>query len=370
MALLAPTYSFNRITARQLIDEAYLMCGVPPEQIDSKLVDTALFGINMVISKWINSGVLQFNEVQTLVKLQNYITRYTLPTQFYDVYDFNLATLGRRRAGISYSNGGGIAANAFDGDITTACTQTIQNGIIGINFAAAPLNDPIRVDFIGILSNIDTYYNLVLEGSMDGLSWTTLWSMKRPYFFNGFQSELSTLWFQVDQPQNVKFLQIREVGGNILNIRELYFEQYVNSIYRTGIGRSTFMQMANRDNPSSPTLFSLEKGATNITINTYQAPSNIPENQDYSPNASFQNFILMRAVEYPFDVNYLSDVININRLFIPALMYGLAAQLSLRVQQKDLFGMYESKANEELMLARQNNVDLGGVSVQKNSYSA
>jgi hypothetical protein len=370
VALVNPNYSFNTIQAKRIIDESFSLCGINREKIDSRLINSALFSINSIITSWMNEGVIQFTETQTLIKLQNNLIRYKLPRQFYDVYDFNLATLGRRRIGTPYSSNGGNASAAFDENLTTACTQTAPNGTIGINFTPDITGNPVRVDFFGILSNIDTPYQLVLEGSNDNINWINLFTMRRPTNFIGFPSELSVLWFQVNQPEIFQYLQIHEIGGNTLNIRELYFEEYINSLYRKNVGRSTYMQMSARDNQSTPTLYSLEKQEEGVVFNVYQAPSDLPLIQDYTSQAGYNNFALMRAVEYPLDINFLSDELPINRLFIPAMQYALATQLCGKVGRIELLEPLSSMASMEFQKAKLSNNDLGGMSIQKSSYTS
>lgn len=370
MTITNSTYDFNKITARKIIDEAYLICGIQPEKIDNKLIETAIFNINLVITSWINAGVLQFNETQTLIKLQNNLIRYELPKQFYDVYDFNLASMGRRRSGTYYATGGGNAANAFDNNLSTACTQSTPNGVIGINFGNEALTQPIRIDFFGLLSHKPSYYKIIVEGSNDGVNFIPVYEMKRPYYFTGNRSELSIQWFQINQPQPFQYFQIREVGGNTLDISEIYFEQYQTSLYRKNVGRSVYMQMGSRANPSNPTLYSLEKQSDKVVMNLFQAPSGLPEAQDYAENSFYNNFALLRAVEYPFDVNYLHEEININRLFIPALQYGVASHLALKVNRPDLVSTLSQFAEVEYQKAKQTNNDLGGIQFSFRNYTA
>lgn len=370
MALINPTYAFNSITARKLLDEAFLLCGIPPEKIGNVLINSGIFSINMVITDWINDGVIQFNETQTLVKLQNGLTRYILPRQFYDVYDFNLATMGRRSVGIPFTSAGGNAVAVFDGNLNTACTQTSTNGAIGIDFDPQPEAKPIRVDFFGILSNADTFYQIVVEGSNDNTNWITLHAFDRPYFFKGDPFESQTQWFQIDQPQIVRYLRIRETGGNKLNIRELYFEQYIQTIYRKNVGRSTYMQLTSRSQESSPSLYSLEKQSENVVVNIYQSPANLPVDQEWTENAEYQNFALLRAVEYPLDVNFLLDKILVNRLFYPALVWGVAKDLAPKVNRADLVPVFLGLATSSYEKAKTNNNDLGGLNVTRQTYSA
>lgn len=355
-----PPYEFSDITFETILDFALNLNGLDESTATPNLVEFVRTTLNSILTDWINLGVLQFVQGNTIVKLQNNLIRYPLPNHICDVYDINVATMGRQRTGSPYSTAGGSPNLAFDGNLTTSCQQTSPNGTLGINFSIEGGNNRI-VDYFGIISRFEATYKLVLEGSNDNVNFVPLYVMTRPTKFSGILSENYISWFEIDIPDSYKYLQIRETGGATLNISELYFMTYCNSIDRKMRGRSDYMQITNRNTPSFPNTFTIEKGNDHLTLASYGAPTNLPEVQDYQPNMAYFNYALMRVVSFPFNVNYLSYPININRLFIPSLMKFVAANVALQTKNYQLYQLLLADASESFKYAKINNSDLGGM---------
>jgi hypothetical protein len=115
-------------------------------------------------------------------------------------------------SGYGFSSSGN-AANAFDENNLTACTQTAPNGYIGYNFNGTP-----NILWTGILSAATLTYTLVIEYSFNSMQWmeyTTIPAQTYP------SSEI--VWLTGDGYPSGSSWRIREVGGATLNISELYF---------------------------------------------------------------------------------------------------------------------------------------------------
>jgi hypothetical protein len=366
MALPNPRYNYTQITARDLIDQAFLYVGVSPAEIDQLKTKAAIFALNEILSSWINKGVLQFNETIIPVKLQNNVASYTLSDNIYDVYDVTKGSLGRRRNGNAYSTAGGTPANAFDNNFSTACIQTSPNGSLGIEFLDA--ENP-RVDYVGVLSGSNTDYTLTIEGSDDNQNWIPLLENTRTQPFKAYKNESGIVWYALKSPQPFKYLQIRETGGATLNIVELYFETYINSIYIAGIGRSNYMQISAKMTPATPSLYSMAKYKNNITISLRGVPVNLPTDQDYPGNSYSNNFLLCRGASLSFTVNYLHNPLEVNSRFIGSLRSALSYQLSI-LYKPEVAEVLRADSIDIFNKALANDSDGGALYFQKTSYKA
>lgn len=372
MALPNPRYNFTTISAREIIDQAYLYLEIIPAEIDQLKVKSALFSLNEILSTWINKGILQFNEEIFPVKLQNKVLSYNLSPEVYDIYDVTLASVGRQRNGTYSSSAGGIAQNAFDDDLNTACTQTSPNGSIGIIFSPLNASDsfyPPRVDYVGVLSAVDAEYTLVVEGSSDNINWQPLVTNVRTQVFKGIRNESAIVWYAVKSAIPYQYLRIRETQDATLNITELYFETYINSRYIEGIGRSRYMQISARGNAAAPSLFCLYKNNNFLTINLYGTPSNLPVNQDYANLQGWQNFLICRGSSLTYTINYLKDPVNINPRFIGSLRSMLSANLALQFKPEKA-AMLQQIADETFRAALYNDSDGGKLFLSTRNYKS
>ena len=84
---------------------------------------------------------------------------------------------------------GGVAANAFDGNPTTAsCTQTAADGYIAYVYTLSTQ----QINFIGITSNQNIQYTLTIDITQDRVTWTPLFSIPAQSFQTGVN-----VWFDV-----------------------------------------------------------------------------------------------------------------------------------------------------------------------------
>lgn len=363
-----PRYPYSKLTAQELIDQAYMYIGVLPADQDVKKAKIALNALNEILYKWINKGILQYNEVTLPIKLQNEVVAYQLPENIYDIYDVTVASVGRQRIGTPFSSSG-VASNAFDENILTSCVQTSPNGNLGILFTIDPINQPTIpvINYVGVLSGTTTDYKLVIEGSDDNVNYIPLETDVRTQPFNGSPSISNIVWYNINTPRPYTYLRIRETNGGTLNIRELYFESQVNSRYITGIGRSEYMQYAMKMNPGTPSLFCMYKNNNNIVLNLYGVPTQLPLIQDYTPQMPFYNFLVCRGVSLTMSITYLNNPVDLNPRFIGAIRSELSAQLAL-IYMPDKAQMLKAEAAEAFMNALTNDNDGGKLKFQLNNY--
>lgn len=312
------------MSVSKLIDNAFLLAGVEPALIDDQKIETALFHINLILTQWVNDKVLQFNEIILPVQLENNVPSYELPIEVYDIYNVSLTQCYRQRTGLVFSTAGGNALNAFDGDLNTFCTQTEPNGYIGIELVS-----PQIVSFVGIASAFTTEYQLLFEGSLDGVSWIPLYRMDRPQVFSELPTSQKTVWFNLNTPGNYSYYRVQNLGNIPLNIREFYLETYVNSRAVNGISRSDYQDLSAKYVASQVSLYSLVKTNNNIFINVYGLPTNVSPNQEQDNSAGNYNFILARGAKFPYDVRYLKYPLDLQRRFIPSLFFKLAFVLAM-----------------------------------------
>lgn len=111
----------------------------------------------------------------------------------------------------------GTAANAFDGDPATDCTQVAPDGNISLDFGAGASKTIIRV---GIISAITETYNLIFEYSDDNaMTWSTAYDAAS-------QSYTADEEYYFDLPEpgiTARAWRVRETGGATLDLAEVFF---------------------------------------------------------------------------------------------------------------------------------------------------
>lgn len=186
-------------------------------------VDKQIYGLNL------NQNLLQFSP--DTVDLQNVL------------YRFNNLPSG----GIAASSAGGTAANAFDQNLSTACTQTVPNGNISYDFLTQTV-----VVTVGMLMNSTQTLNPIYEYSIDGINWIeSIAAASAPSVFTQGQ----WYWQDVTSPQSALFYRVRETSGGILDVTELVFGTSANEIILSQINKDDYQNLPFKNQVGRPLQF-------------------------------------------------------------------------------------------------------------------
>jgi hypothetical protein len=145
--------------------------------------------------------------------------------------DVNPSSLSliRPNSGTPATSALGTAANAFDGDPATDCTQTSANGNISYDFGVGVTKPITRV---GIISAVTRTYDLIFEYSdANATTWTTAvdpasqsFTADQEYFFDLPDIVSARAW------------RVRETGGATLNLAEVFFLSHGYMVHQHEFG--------------------------------------------------------------------------------------------------------------------------------------
>lgn len=312
MAIQNSDYSFADQPAIFLMEQAYRYCGIPPVTLDYEHQKAALFALNTLLTEWANQGILQFNQTISVVKLEPEKPTYAMPPQIYKLMQAGLYELQRQSIGAPVSSSGN-AALAFDGSLTTACTQTAPNGYLGMTFTA-----PVMVNMVGVLSNVVRDYQLVVEWSNDNINWIPVYTAPRASTYPAYKDSNSTVWLQLTTPQLARFWRIREIDGHTLDIAELYLMRYERSLLINPSSRYSYFTRPNKNQTAQPSSYTIQKTNDQMLVTLWPVPTS---------SMGYTHLVIM-SEQYPLDVNWLRFPLNIQRRFFPAILLNLAHELA------------------------------------------
>lgn len=305
------TYAFGiNIEIDNILWESYGRAGFTPSYVEGLKVEQGIRSINLTLNSWLNRGLNLWTVEQGVLALNPNQSFYTLPTGTSDVLEVALRTSIRRLGGTPFSSAGGTASNAFDGNINTACTQNAPNGYISYSWG----NNQYAIQMVGIQSAETLTYQLVFEYSNDNTTWTSVLSVPSQEFV---QNKL--VWFVVPVPINGKQFRVRELGGETLNIEELYFSNALNDTSMGRVSRMEYVQQPNKNlTGSRPTSFWVNRG---VNPNIYIWPT---------PSAEW-NALYYTRIQGPQDITSLTNTPSIPARFVDAL----CAEVGWRVGVKE-----------------------------------
>jgi hypothetical protein len=331
------------VTVQTLIDHGARRCGKLAEELTSEQVLSARESLFFLLSNLINIGIQYWAISKKVYGLQadNYV--YQLPLGGNDVLQALYRRMSRptpNSSGGYASSAGGVAENAFDNNIATACTQTSANGNISVNYGSS---NPVYVGSVGVLPNVSGSFNVVYEYSNDGITWSTLLAPGAQTWVSGVW-----IWTDVEAGQTAQFYRMRETGGNILNVDELYFGNNSTEITMARLNRDDYTNLPNK----------------NFTANQpfqYWFNRTIPQSEIYLWPVPSDPFVQM-TVWYSrqiMDVGDLYGELEVPQRWYEAVIMMLAHRMSLELPAVDMARVQylEGQAEKYLAMAEEEERD-------------
>lgn len=360
MTIVSGTYNFQSLENDDLILECFERIGFAGDQLVPVQINSAKRSLNFLLLDWISKSINLWTINKLYLPLNTGQSKYTLDTSITDILEVLQRTFTRQLNGTAQSNtaatydgaGGGDPLLAFDNNFSTFCVQNVADGNISYTYGPGVSQS---ITFIGIRSNTDTNYNLVVEYSNDNATWSTLnvdWT--HPYNYQ----EGVTRWADVITPVSAMTYRVREIGGATLSLQEIYFGNTTIDLKISPVSRDTYLSYSQKYLQGRPTTYYFDKSLV-PTINIWPTPTN-----DYL------------VLQYSY-VKTMPDAGEFyNTTSVPARMYpALAAGLTWMVSVKykpELADSFKAQYDEAFTLATANdseNVDIT-IGYDLNSYYA
>ena len=324
------TYNFQSIQVELIIREAFERIGILGEFVEPVKLDSAKRSLDLLFLEWMNKSVNLWTLEKAYLPLIPSQGQYVLPVNVSNIIQANLRTSTRQLNGTPASSNGGVAANAFDGNPATACTQTAINGNISYDYG---VNVTQEINFVGIQSNATTLYTIIVESSVDNVNWTSLFTIPPQTFAVGVN-----LWFDVPTPIAARAYRIRENGGATLNIQEIYFNNQVLDFPISDVTRYEYYTYPNKNLSSRPSVFYLDRQIIPI-LNLWPTPS---------VQYNCLQYLYKKMIE---DVGTLyMNAVQVPSRFYPALIWGLSWQLALKFNPQQA-GMLKAEYEQSFAIA-------------------
>jgi hypothetical protein len=319
------TYNFQSVQVEILIRDAFERIGILGEFTEPLKLDSARRSINFLLLSWMDKTINLWTLQGAYLPLITGQRQYTLPNTVSNIIQVNLRTSTRQSFtgnGTGASSAGGVAANAFDGNPLTACTQNAINGNISWDFG---VNVTQYITFVGIQSNSATLYSLIVEYSQDNINWTPLFTIPPQTFQVGVNT-----WFDVPTPIAARAYRIRETSGAILNIQEIFFNNNTFDFVISDVSKYEYNTYPNKYLQSRPSVYYLDRQPFAPILNLWPTPS-----PQY--NCLFYSYKKLMQ-----DVGLYTQTIEIPSRFYPALVWGLSWHLALKFKP-DIAGMLKGE---------------------------
>lgn len=301
----------GRLSAEEVLDSrselSMMLNALVQEGTPLWTVNKQIYGLN------INQNLLQFTP--DTVDLQNVLYRFN-----------NLPSGGIPAAST------GNAANAFDQNLTTACTQTAPNGNISYNFTT-----PTTIVTVGMLMNSTKTLNPIYEYSVDGITWiTSIPAASAPSSFTQGQ----WYWQDVSFPQTAQYYRVRETSGGTLDAIEMVFGTSANEIILSRLNKDDYQNLPFKNQTGRPLQYWFDR---QIIPQAWVWPASM---------YSFNSIVVWRRRVLQ-DVGTFTDTLEFPDRWLDTVVFSLASRMIYILPGADLSRapMLEQKAAMARQLA-------------------
>lgn len=231
-----------------------------PQEITEEHLETALELLWLLTQGLMTRGIPLWKINRIILPLYEGEFSVLLPVGTEDVLNVNLRTLQRLTGTASATEG--VADNAFDGDLTTACTQVAAAGSITMELATAT-----AASTFGILPNAAGSWDFVIEASNDGITYTPLLTRTGVTMVAG-----EWAWYDVEGVSAFSFYRLRATGTTVLDVIELVYQNLPREIPLPKVNRDEYSDLPDKTFPSRPTEFWYNKQRTQQILTIWPAP--------------------------------------------------------------------------------------------------
>jgi hypothetical protein len=305
-------------TNQQIIDHAFRRCKMVEQEITGEHITIALDLLWLYTQTLVNKGIKLWNVIPLLLPIYERQATVPCPVGTVDTYTINLRNLNRITGDASATEG--VADNAFDSDLTTACTQVAAAGSITMG-----LDSATNVNTFGIMPNVSGLWDYVIEGTNDNfVSTTTLLTRVE-------QVVVANEWLWVDVQgvlggvNDFAAYRLRATGTTVLDVIELFYGNKPNEIPMYKLNRNDYANLPDKVSTGRPTQFWYDKQRIQPEIELWP-----------SPGAEFTFDQITGFVQRQLqDVGAMVDELEVPDRWYLAIVCNLASELGREIKEVD-----------------------------------
>jgi hypothetical protein len=311
---------------RKVVERAFGLTRLPPEKITAEYIEIAQDFLYMWLSTLASKGIALWAIQKVILPIYDAVQSVPCPLGTVDVLNANLRTANRLQG--TYSASEGTAANAFDGNLTTACTQTDPGGYIEINYGS-----PTAAQIYGILPNTTATWDFQIQTSADGATWTTILDVTDQDVIDG-----QWLWYDIQGigEAGTQYCRLLAASNTVLDVIEFVQQNLPEEIPLAKINRDDYANLPDKwQNPGRPVIFWYDKQIDQPILTIWPPPS-----------SAFQlNQYVLYVQQYVQDVGSLTQQLAVPQRWLLAVVYQLGMHLA-RVIPEVQPGVADSLAME------------------------
>ena len=305
-------------TNQQIVDHAFRRCKMVEQEITGEHLEIASEMLWLFTQTLVNKGIKLWNLQRLLLPI--YAGQYTVPLPIgtESLLDVNLRTQNsfENSAGVATASEG-VAENAFDRDLSTACTQTLPAGNIQLQLTTG---SPATT--LGVLVNTvgaGSPWSFVIEGSLDGITYTPLVTQTEQAV-----AAAEWVWYDIQNAVAFEYYRLRATGTTVLDVTEFAIQNRPQAIpfYHT-LNRTDYSNLPDKTSMGRPTQLWWNRQRTITELEIWPSPEE---------QFTFAQITGYRQTQMQ-DVGALTDELEVPDRWYLAIVCNLAAQLGREIKE-------------------------------------
>lgn len=302
------TVGQTTISVQKLIDHGARRAGKLAEELTVEQVAAAKDSLFYLLSNLANRGILYWCIDKTVVGLVPELYSYAMPVGTVDVLNSNYRTLDVNTTGGASSSG--TAANAFDGEYTNICQLSNNTGNISVS-----LSDNTYIGTVGILPAISASVTLSIQSSVDGSTWSTVYSPGEESWVAG-----TWIYYDLNPSASVPYWRIVQSAGSNMGVYQVVFGSNLTETPLSRLNRDDYTSLPNKNFTSDrPLQFWFDRTIPQPTMSVWPSPNT------YAPQ------LVVWRYRHIQDVGDLSGEIEIPQRWYLAIQNMLAHQMAMEL---------------------------------------
>lgn len=284
------TISTTLFDTNEVIDEAFSLCGLAPQQITPEYQIIAQRQLYLHLSSMGNKAVPLWALDTQILPLRQGQMAVTTPIGTIDILNCQYRTLTR-----------------YTG------TESARLGGISTQFET-----PTKITSVGIQTTADVTYSLVFETSADGVTWTTVRTTGATAFTAGQYA-----WFDIDGPLASLYFCIRDIAGTTLVLTSSYLGGNPYEVPMSRLNKDDYQSMPDKTFQGRPLQFWLDRQVDVPIMRLWPAA-----------DSTVAQIVMLRH-RHIMDVGTLQQTIEVPQRWYDAICLRLAYRLCKRIPQVD-----------------------------------
>jgi hypothetical protein len=316
------TYNQTKVNVDQLISYAFRDAGKTSEEMTPEYVQAAKQALFYILQNSVNRGINIWLQKIVVLGAQTNQQILPMPSNCVNVLEANWVYITNPEITAALPTSSVSAPVLFDQDGNSNLDQFATSTILD-NYFGASYSQATRLFYVGFNAYVlsgSTTYDLDLQVSQDGITWTT-WES----FPSVTLTDRQWQYYPIDITQEFLYYRLRNRNlSSTFSLRAIQFSQSQQVIPMARLNRTDYFSLPNKQFPSERSLqywFNRQ-----IDPEMYLWPV---------PNNNFQVFSMILELQ-PQDVGSLTNELYMPDRAVPYFQAALSHKMSMQIPGIDL----------------------------------